>query len=127
MRVFVSGHLSVTQEEFDLHYAPILAQHVADSCTFVVGEARGADKLAQIYLKNAGAQVTVFHMHKKPRFNAGFPMNGGYKTDDERDAAMTAASDHDVTWVSHGRENSGTERNLERRQRLKAASKSHGD
>ncbi len=117
MIVFVSGHLSVTAEEFAEHYAARLEQHVRVGDTFVVGDARGADALAQQFLFERGAKVTVYHMFsKRPRNNVGdFPVVNGLKSDDERDEAMTAASDVDVAWVRPGREDSGTARNLTRR------------
>ena len=116
MRVFVSGHLKISPAEFDEHYAPRLLEFLAQGATFVVGDARGADTMAQAFLAQHGASVTVFHMFDRPRNNRGnFPMVGGFRSDDERDAAMTAASDVDLAWVRPGRENSGTARNLMRR------------
>ena len=43
----VSGHLDLTDVEFQTHYAPQLEQAVARGCRFVVGDARGADLLFQ--------------------------------------------------------------------------------
>jgi len=43
------------------------------------------------------------------------PPMGGFTTDDERDAAMTMASDADIAWVRPGRKKSGTAKNLARR------------
>jgi hypothetical protein len=116
MIVFVSGHLDLTADEFAQHYEPRLRQHVLAGDSFVVGDARGADRMAHDFLKQLGAKVTVFHMKQKPRYETDCEKRGGYKTDNERDAAMTAASNADVAWVRPGRENSGTARNLARRQ-----------
>jgi ribosomal protein S16 len=55
------------------------------------------------------------HMLAAPRNNTGFPTVGGFATDEERDEAMTLASDVDLAWVRQGRENSGTARNIARR------------
>jgi hypothetical protein len=115
MIVFVSGHLDVTPAEFAEHYEAKLDRLVPEGHQFVVGDARGADTLAQQFLKSRGASVTVFHMFTEARFNAGFPTSGGYQTDDERDAAMTHASDTDLAWVRPGREGSCTHKNLQRR------------
>ncbi len=112
---FVSGHLSVTSEEFEGHYIPALEAALEKGCSFVVGDAKGADAMAQDWLKAHKAEANVYHMFKSPRHNAGFPYIGGFKTDDERDTAMTAASDFDIAWVRPGREKSGTARNLARR------------
>src|SRR5262249_20569736 len=104
MVVFVCGHLNVTDAEFHLHYVPRLAAHLTAGDSFVVGDARGADTLAQRWLFAHNATVTVYHMFDSPRFNAGFPTRGGFRADDERDRAMTEASDIDVAWVRPGRE-----------------------
>lgn len=77
MIVFVSGHLDVTPEEFAQHYAPGLQQHVLAGNTFVVGDARGADRLAHDFLNQLGADVTVFHMKDKPRLRDQLQNTGG--------------------------------------------------
>jgi hypothetical protein len=112
----ISGHLDLTPQEFETHYKPLIDEAIAKGCSFIVGDARGTDALAQAYLASHDAEVTVYHMFESPRNNKGnFPVQGGYLSDDERDAAMTAASDFDIAWVRPGRENSGTARNLARR------------
>lgn len=117
---YISGHLDLTEEEFREHYIPAIDYAIFFGYKFVVGDARGADKMAQEYLKNVGNNVyhliTVYHMFDKPRHNAAsFNTKGGYKTDEERDIAMTKASDYDIAWVRPGRETSGTSKNIMRR------------
>jgi hypothetical protein len=120
--VFVSGHLRISVVEFLEHYVPHLRYHLDQGHAFVVGDARGADTMAQQWLKEHGAKVTVFHMFAKPRNNVGFPTVCGFKTDEERDVAMTLASHTDVAWVRPGRELvSGTAKNLLRRQSLSSS------
>lgn len=134
---FISGHLDLTLEEFDQHYTPrILAALAAygDETRFVVGDAQGADALAQSFLRHrlfdtsvangvgVSGQVVVYHMFTSPRNNVGgFPTRGGYRSDEERDMAMTLASDEDIAYVRPGRlgNNSGTERNIDRREQLR--------
>ena len=115
---FVSGHLDLTPEEFQQYYVPKLQIAIAQKHRFVVGDAKGADTLAQgffAYFAN-GSDVNVYHMFDSPRNNVGnFITVGGFKSDDERDAAMTAASNYDIAWVRSGREKSGTAKNLTRR------------
>lgn len=113
----VSGHIDLTDDEWTLHYVPLLQRAVARGASFVVGEARGADARAQAWLHENGViAVTVFHMLTRPRANVGsWPTIGGFADDESRDAAMTAASTHDLAWVRLGRENSGTAKNLLRR------------
>ncbi|MEZ4322361.1 MAG: N-acetyltransferase [Myxococcota bacterium] len=112
----MSGHLDLTVAELELHYVPALDRALRAGCRFVVGDARGADALAQTWLAGHGAAFEVFHMLASPRHHSGdAPLRGGFGSDTARDAAMTAASDFDIAWVRPGRERSGTARNLERR------------
>ena len=60
--------------------------------------------------------AVVYHMLASPRNNAGFPAIGGFASDTEHDARMTADSDQDIAWVRPGREKSGTQKNIDRRQ-----------
>lgn len=115
---FISGHLDVTQAEFDHFYKQHIDTAIEKGHSFVVGDARGADTLAQVYLHSRGVKnVTVFHMFKKPRGEKGgvFPTKGGFRTDDERDSAMSSSSTYDIAWLRDPERNSGTRRNLERR------------
>jgi hypothetical protein len=90
--IAISGHLDTTEEEFKEHYIPLIDQHIDDGDVwFCVGDARGADTMAQKYL-----------FEKK-------------KTDESRDACMTADSHFDIAWKRPGKENSGTAKNLKRR------------
>lgn len=113
---FVSGHGDISDAEFNEHYVPRLEKAVINDGTFVVGDFRGVDVKAQRWLSVAEADVTVYHMFDMPRFNPGYnPTAGGFQTDEERDAAMTAVSDQDIAWVRPGKEKSGTAKNLARR------------
>lgn len=117
---YISGHLDLTPVEFDAHYRPALDAALARGESFVVGDARGADAFTQRYLLGKTTAVVVYHMLTNSRNNAGFPTVGGFTSDDERDTRMTMDSDRDIAWVRPGREKSGTQRNLDRRQRLRA-------
>lgn len=120
MIFFISGHLSLTQEEFDTYYKTFIDKALSYyNPSFVVGDAKGADTLAQNYLFGKTDRVVVYHMFESPRYNAGFPTEGGFQSDEERDNAMTDNSDGDITWVRKGREKSGTQKNLDRRETLK--------
>jgi len=115
---FISGHLSLSNDEFSRNYARTILTAMEGGAYFVVGDARGCDHLAQkvLGLLYPHRKVTVYHMLSSPR-NLAAPFNvmGGYQSDTERDAAMTAASDKDIAWVRPGRETSGTAKNLARR------------
>ena len=114
---FISGHRNLSQDEFTKYYQPQLDKVMAADHQFVVGDAPGADAMAQRYLSQHidGNRVTVYHVRQRPRFNAGFSTSGGYPMQSAKDAAMTAVSDYDIAWVRPGKETSGTARNLARR------------
>ena len=119
---FISGHLSLSQDEFEVYYQAKIDEALKRGEAFVVGDARGADSLAQQYLAGKTEAVTVYHMFVSPRNNAGFKTIGGFESDEERDTRMTLDSDRDIAWVREGRENSGTQKNIDRRQKLQEQS-----
>lgn len=127
---FVSGHLDLTEAEFNEHYVPRLRELYLSGASFVVGDAPGCDLMAQQFLTDLDMgcahrrpEVTVYHMLEKPRnlycrfMDEPFSLRGGYGTDETRDAAMTANSTVDVAWVRPVRRHrkSGTAKNLQRR------------
>jgi hypothetical protein len=118
---FISGHRNTTDEEFAAFYVPLLQEGIASGTIthFVIGDYEGVDAMAQRYLAEhlPHVPVTVFHMFTAPRNLAShsFRSLGGFTTDEERDAAMTQASSHDIAWVRKGKERSGTAQNLARR------------
>lgn len=116
MICFISGHLDLTVEEFNTHYRPLIDKALCNEHSFVIGDAKGTDCLAQIYLIDKTNKVIIYHMLDKPRNNKGnFKTIGGFISDNERDSQMTKDSDYDIAWVRQGRENSGTAKNLKRR------------
>lgn len=119
MIAYISGHLDLTDDEFHEHYVPGILAHFGDcSPCFVIGDARGADMMAQQYIADKGfaRYITVYHMLDKPRFCVTEATHiGGFISDESRDYAMTLASDYDISWVRPGRETSGTAKNLARR------------
>ena len=113
---FISGHLDLTKKEFDEHYKEPIDAAIFNDCSFVVGDARGTDLLAQNYLMYKTKKVTVYHMFDGPRNNSfGYETCGGFTSDKERDSNMTKDSDADIAWVRPGREKSGTAKNIKRR------------
>jgi hypothetical protein len=123
----ISGHLDLTQEEFEAYYLPYILEALLEGNDFVVGDAPGADEMAQKYLAkripqiSPASRVTVYHMYTIPRHNAGFATKNGFTKDTSKDAAMTADSDFDIAWVRPEKHSSvsgrvsGTEQNLLRR------------
>ena len=116
---FISGHLDLTQEEFDLHYKSLIDAALLKGCGFVIGDASGGDTMAQKYLCDKTHNVVIYHMFTEPRNYVckQFETKGGYKSDGERDREMTEHSDEDIAWIRPGKEKSGTARNLKRRQK----------
>ena len=117
---FISGHLDLTEMEFEEHYRDRIDNALKNNQGFVVGDARGTDTLAQQYLLGKTDAVVVYHMFESPRNNEGFTTSGGFKSDAERDEQMTRDSHQDIAWVRSGREKSGTQKNLDRRGKLRS-------
>ena len=120
MVYFISGHRNIDQEFFDRYYKPLLEAVLQNDPfpKFVVGDCEGVDTMAQDWLeKNVTKDiVTVYHMYDSPRYNAGsFKTVGGFKSDVERDEAMTRNSDIDIAYIMKGRCTSGTAQNILRR------------
>lgn len=122
---FISGHRNITDTEFEFNYEPAInfALHENPDAKFVIGDCDGADIMAQNYLMDTimiePDRVTVYHMLDAPRnVNSKITKTvGGFTTDEERDAAMTAASTKDIAFVREMKI-SGTAKNLLRRRLL---------
>lgn len=114
---FISGHRDVTELEFTEHYIPSIMKAIDEGARFVVGDCVGVDDMAQRFLESMSYPlVTVYHMFESPRYHVKiYPTNGGWKSDVDRDWAMTLASDIDLCWVREGKERSGTAQNVWRR------------
>ena len=113
---YISGHLYLSEEEFDSYYKLKIRDSIERGHDFVVGDASGADTMAQEYLVNIPDRVTVYHMFSSPRHNVGkFRTRGGFINDEERDWNVTKDSDYDILWIRPGREMSGTAQNFMRR------------
>ncbi len=117
---FVSGHLDLTLDEFQEHYVPQLEAALKEGDDFVVGDAPGADALTQAWLAENLRIPYVYHMLERPRNHiGGFPLVGGFTTDEARDEAMTRASNEDIVWLRPGRwPHSGTAQNVHRRRQI---------
>jgi hypothetical protein len=122
---FISGHRDITDEEFDCNYVTILDRIMDDSdARFVVGDCNGVDIMAQNLLMDEFGldpeRITVYHMFESPRnINPKITKTvGGFKSDDERDEAMTNASAHDIAFVRDWKKLSGTAQNILRRHKF---------
>lgn len=119
---FISGHRDITEQEFEKYKNAIndVLKSTPDAI-FVVGDYNGLDIMAQNYLMDEleiePEKVIVYHMYLEPK-NINPKINktvGGFSTDEDRDAAMTAISKHDIAFIRKHTELSGTAQNILRR------------
>ena len=134
---FVSGHVDLSEEQFTAHYTKPLTAAMAERAAFVVGDSQGADIMAQRYIaaRSSAAEVTVYHLGSTPECveeSSAVSTRGGFATHDDKDAAMTGASDVDIAWVRSPEEQlalygenyvTGTEKNILRREAAQAAAR----
>ena len=119
---FISGHRNITDEQFERYKNEIHSVYVNDEQShFIIADYHGADKMAQDFLMDVleiePSRVTVYHMFDKPN-NVNPKITqfvGGFKTDDERDIAMTSSSSFDIAFVADNKVMSGTAENILRR------------
>jgi hypothetical protein len=135
-RYFISGHLDLSEEDFNEHYRQQIINAANDpESTFVMGSAPGADSMGQkllveLFQPNGLDRITVYHKGEQPETPAhpGVRLQGGFASHDAKDSAMTHASDIDIAYVRSEEESkalygekyrpgriSGTQKNLERR------------
>jgi len=140
---FISGHVNLTAVEFEQHYQSLILQAIAAGDQFVIGSARGGDRLALEFLlkNNVNPQRITIYLYEKSSERVvelrneftklGVKIFEGFKSYTLRDAEMTANSDYDIAWVrsevecrlmygnAYKSRVSGTQLNLERRQKSK--------
>ena len=139
MKYFISGHRDLSKEDFKKYYIPIIEEIIRkeQDPIFVMGDCNGVDSFAMDYLyytHTNDCYIIIFHMLESPR---NTPMGlkvedftnmrnknhvffrGGFKSDEERDSAMTEYSNFDIAFVKDNRWNSGTAQNIKRRHRIK--------
>ena len=131
MTYFISGHRELPYEDFEKYYIPRIEAAIQEDprAKFVVGDCGGVDKYAMDYIYfNSISLLIVYHMFDNPRNIPGSCMpniskniyfKGGFKSDEERDAAMTRDSDFDIAFVKDNRWDSGTAQNIKRRHGIK--------
>lgn len=97
---FISGHLDLTHDEFIKYYKKPIDNEIKNSSHFIIGDARGADTMAQTYIHGKGyTDVCIFHIGEKPRNNVGnFNTTGGFESDKDRDKACTMCSEFDIAY-----------------------------
>ena len=64
---FISGHLDLSSQEFNLYYKEKIDEAIKNKSHFIVGDAKGTDSIAQSYLNSLQYKdVTVYNMFDKP-------------------------------------------------------------
>lgn len=115
---FISGHLDITQEEFNTHYIPqidaVFEEYNTCSPSFHVGDARGVDTMAQQYLKDKidphpeyrsccewypKKDVNVCCVGDKPRNFLVGSLRCGFSNDTKKDEYMTYRTMCDILWI----------------------------
>jgi hypothetical protein len=140
---FISGHVNLSQEEFETHYVPALDVLIHDQHKVVLGCAKGADTMCLDYLVMKGYPVSKITVYVYDRYKTPIPdlmlhyttkygvevlYDNKWTSYEDRDADMTWASDCDLCWIRSEDETkrllgksynpkriSGTQKNLNRR------------
>lgn len=121
MIYFISGHRDLSYEDFKKYYIPKIREVLENDpwAEFIVGDCKGADKYAMDYIYNkTGRKLTIYHMFESPRnipegyeppigieeiLDCSVSTISGFKSDEERDSAMTRDSDFDIAFVKDDR------------------------
>ena|SRR5581483_5338407 len=133
---FVSGHVELDHKTFLDHYQGPLDEAIKNQCSFVIGNAQGADTYALNYLLEKQVNPHNITIYIYSRFQKscenyakkGINVKSGFKSYSERDQSLTLNSDYDIAWVRSEEESkilfgnrwkphkkSATQLNLERR------------
>jgi hypothetical protein len=97
---FISGHLDLSQTNWDKHYKDKIDNAISNNASFIIGDAAGCDKISSQYLwDNKVTNVIITHLFYKPRHNPGYSTKGEFKGNTQRDTYMTNNSSDDIAWV----------------------------
>lgn len=136
MVYFISGHRNLSYEDFEKYYIPEIDRIIRYDISpkFIVGDYEGVDKFAMDYIYDNieyDGELQIYHMHETPRNTpldmsiedinkdySGVHLVGGFKSDEERDSAMTRDSDCDIAFIKDNRWDSGTAQNIKRRHNI---------
>src|SRR5574344_25421 len=107
--VFISGNTHLDEKRFITYYIPTLKVLVEqDDCLFNISDDDGVSAMCQAVFNSAlkdKTRVNVFGCKTKPKnyANSDFFYIGGFKTTEERDAALSATSNLDLHLVFNGK------------------------
>ena len=120
--IFISGNLDLPEKQFIQYYMPIITELAKDENTyFNISDDEGCAEMTQILLNKILTNrnnVNVFCIGQMPKhyISENFMCFSGFKTLEERDAAMTFASNIDLHIVLEGKGSSAVKNNICRRQ-----------
>ena len=119
--IFISGNNDLSEKQFIQYYLPIITELIKDdNIYFNISDDDGCSEMTQILLnsniKNKN-KVSVYCIGDTPKHYVSdrFLCFSGFKTIEERNAAMTFASNMDLHVILPGKGRSSVEDNLCRR------------
>lgn len=120
--IFISGNTDINEKDFMQYYFPILNEILKseEKIYFVLSDDNGCCELTQLLLKSNlkdKSVVSIFGCGIDPNIylDQDFVYVGGFKTLEERDAAMTLLSNKDIHVVLEGKGRAAVEKNILRR------------
>lgn len=120
--IFISGNLDLSEKQFIQYYMPIITELAKDENTyFNVSDDEGCSEMVQILLNKILVNrnnVNVFCIGSTPKhyISENFLCFSGFKTLEERNAAMTFSSNLDLHIVLNGKGSNAVKDNICRRQ-----------
>lgn len=119
--IFISGNTDLSDKQFIQYYLPILSELVKDeNLYFNISDDDGCAEMVQVYLNKVlkdRNKVNIYCIGEKPKhyLSENFLCLSGFKTLEERNAAMTFTSNLDLHIIISGKGRSAIEDNLCRR------------
>lgn len=119
--VFISGNIDLNEKLFIQYYMPYLTELVKDENTyFNISDDSGCSEMVQVLLDKTvtdKSRINIFCIGEYPRIKVSEESVcfWGFKTLEERNAAMTLSSNLDLHIIFPGKGKSMVEKNLNRR------------
>lgn len=120
--IFISGNTDISEKDFMQYYLPVLAElsKSEEKIYYVLSDDEGCSEITQLFLKSNlkdKSVVSIFGCGIDPKvyIDPDFVYVGGFKTLEERDAAMTLLSNKDLHVILSGIGKSAVEKNILRR------------
>jgi len=119
-RVMISGQTDLSEEMFDMFYAPVIESHIMQDASFMMGTASGVDAMAKKYLLSRDVSPNKITLVFKKDVGACVDVTnigGNFATYPDRDSFMTQNTDVDIAYIngSYMSIGSGTMSNIFRR------------